>query len=936
MKSVFSLLHPMIQQLLLEENIVNPTIPQQQAIPVILSGVNTVLVAPTGHGKTEAALLPVFHQILNSNNKGISILYITPLRALNRDMLRRTLRWGEKLGIDIAVRHGDTASSERARQSRTPPDMLITTPETLQVMFTGKNLRKHLSNVRWVIVDEIHELINDERGAQLAVGLERLYELTKPYDFQRIGLSATVGSKEEVARFLGGVINQVFRNVSIVDVDDVKDIDIDVEYPKVYAEDEIEASRYSLDSKSYSALRRCKELIENHTSTLLFINTRDGAEILASRFHFRYPNIKIGIHHGSLSKQARVEAEEDFKKGLLKGLICTSSLELGIDVGNTDFIIQYNSPREVTRLVQRIGRSGHRVGGVSRGVIIATNLEDLAESLVIARRTIERKYEESYIRENPLSVLANQIISIALEYGRIDVDYLYSIIRRAYPFYTLDRGLFNEVLDLLVEQRSIWREDNFIGKRRRSRTYFLDNISMIPDEKTFLAIDIGSRKKIGKLDESFVLNYGFEGTRFILKGRPWVIVRREEEEILVTPAKELGEAPSWIGEDIPVPFEVAREVGYLRRILKKDSMNPGYPCSDETFEQLYMQIKNQEEEGFTVPDDKTITLEVDEKLIIINACFGTKVNETLGRLISALLAQSIGESIGVTSDPYRINLELPIRIPPDRIKNILYEIQPDSIEYILHTVLRNSTAIRWHLIHVARKFGSLRKDFDYKNIGIKKLFTLFEDSLILREAVDKLIWDRMDIIHTQQILREIQQGEIKLVIQRVSPIGLAGTETIRGLMAPPRADRTILFALKKRLEETPVLMVCMNCHNRWETTVKRLPFQPRCPRCKAIKIAAIHPNNKEFSSLIKKKYLSKGDQHLFKRLVKNSSLVLTYGRPAVLALIARGIGPDTAARILRMYDSREIERSEETMLKFLKAIQRAEIQYARTRGFWDS
>jgi len=928
----------MIQKLLLEENIINPTLPQQESIPVILSGLNTVLIAPTGYGKTEAALLPVFHQFLDQRDdrKGISILYITPLRALNRDMLRRTLRWGEKLGINIAVRHGDTATSERAKQSRVPPDMLITTPETLQVMFTGRNLRKHLSNVRWVIIDEIHELINDERGAQLAVGLERLYELTQPYDFQRIGLSATVGSKEEVARFLGGSINHVFRKVSIVEVDAVKDIDIKVEYPKVDQEDEIEASRYYLDPQSYSALRRCKELIEKHVSTLLFINTRDGAEILTSRFHLRYPDLKIGIHHGSLSKQARVETEEEFKKGLLKGLICTSSLELGIDVGNTDFIIQYNSPREVTRLVQRIGRSGHRVGKVSRGAIITTNLEDLAESLVIARRTINKEYESSYIRRNPLSVLANQIISIALEYGRIDIEHVYDIIKRSYPFHTLDRKLFDKILNLLVEQRSIWREDNFIGKRRRSRTYFLDNISMIPDEKTFLAIDISSRRKIGKLDESFVLNYGFEGSRFILKGRPWVIVRREEEEILVAPAKEIGEPPSWIGEDIPVPFEVAREVGYLRRILQKGSNNPGYPCSNETFEELHKQIKNQQEEGFIVPDDKTITIEVDEKLIIINACFGTKVNETLGRLLSALLAQSIGESIGVTSDPYRISLELPFNIPPNRIKNMLYEIKPDSIEYILHTVLRNSTSIRWHLVHVARKFGSLRKDFDYKNIGIKKLFTLFEDSLVIKEAVDKLIWDRMDIPNTQKVIRELQRGEIKLVIQRISPIGLAGTETIRGLMAPPRADRTILFALKKRLEETPVLMVCMNCYNKWQTTVGRLPFQPRCPRCKAIKIAAIHPYNKEFSSLIKKKHLTKGDQHLFKRLVKNSSLVLTYGRPAVLALIARGIGPDTAARILRMYDARDIERSEETMLKFLKAIQRAEIQYARTRGFWDS
>ncbi|GAG77181.1 unnamed protein product, partial [marine sediment metagenome] len=238
METVFSILHPTIQSLLSSKNIKKPTEPQVKAIPPILKGENVLLIAPTGLGKTESALLPIFHDFLEKKensqektDKGISILYITPLRALNRDMLRRTIEWGKALGIDIAVRHGDTSQSERARQSRNPPDMLITTPETFQILFIGKRLRKHLQTVQWVIVDEIHELAHAERGAQLAVALERLEELTSEnvYSFQRIGLSATVGSPEEVKRYLGGLENNNFRDVTVLEVDVTKHIDIRVE-----------------------------------------------------------------------------------------------------------------------------------------------------------------------------------------------------------------------------------------------------------------------------------------------------------------------------------------------------------------------------------------------------------------------------------------------------------------------------------------------------------------------------------------------------------------------------------------------------------------------------------------------------------------------------------------------------------------------------------
>lgn len=949
MKSVFDLLDRRIRDFLTSNNIESPTEPQQKAIPSILSGHHVLLIAPTGLGKTESALLPVFHKHLmgkesasQTNQKGISILYITPLRALNRDMLRRTFDWGKQLGISVAVRHGDTSESERARQARSPPDMLITTPETLQILFTGKRIRKHLNCVRWVIIDEVHELAGDERGAQLAVGLERLWEITKGsgHEFQRIGLSATVGLSSEVARYLGGKDASGFRPVEILEVDVTKHIDIRVEMPSVEKEDYAHANRLSIEPSSFALLRRCKELIDEHTSTLLFINTRDGAEILASRFHLWQENQKIGVHHGSLSKHARIEAENDFKNGTLKSLVCTSSLELGIDVGDTDFVIQYNSPREVTRIVQRVGRSGHRVGQTSQGMILATNPEDLSESLVIARRALTGTLERFLVRQNPLSVLSNQIISIALEYGRITAKTTYEIITRSYPFATLPWALFESVMFQLKNQRSIWLEEEhneiLLAKRTNSRHYFLDNISMIPDEKTYPVIDISTRKSIGTLDESFVLSSGFEGEKFILRGRPWMIVKREDNELLVSPIKEIGAVPSWAGEDIPVPYEVAQEVGMLRRYVSENTDISAYPCDGMTMKKFTDYIANQKKAGFVVPDDTTITFDVEEKTMVLNTCFGTKVNETLGRLISAVLAQAIGESIGINSDAYRINLELPGRMPPERIKEILLTTKPEMLEYLMRTILRNSTYLRWQLVHVARKFGALRKDFDYKTIGMKRLFNLFEQSLILEEALDKLLWERMDIHHTIQVLERIQSGDIAIHTQGLSPIALAGFETIRGLMVPQRADRTILMALKKRLEDADITLVCTNCHHSWNTVVERVSRQPTCSKCGAIKIAVIRRYNKKFLPLLSKKHRTAEENKEVQRLHKNASLVLSYGPFAVLALVGRGIGPDTAARILGRYNKLELMKSEELEIKFLRDILQAELQYAKTRGFWDS
>ena len=297
--------------MLVEQSIFEPTLPQEQAIPAILAGENVLLIAPTGTGKTEAASLPIFHKILAGERKGTQAVYITPLRALNRDMLRRFQEWGETLHISVAVRHGDTSQADRRKQSLRPPDLLITTPETLQVMLTGKLLRQNLSAVKTVVVDEVHEMAASKRGSQLAVLLERLVELAG--DFQRIGLSATVGSPEAVARLLVGT----HRSFKIVQADVERAERFSGGQPQSQAGATTPwPSTLECDPRLAAQIRFIRETVRSR-KCLIFVNTRQAAEVLGSRF--RQLGEPIGVHHGSLSVEARVEAEEAFKGGELAG-----------------------------------------------------------------------------------------------------------------------------------------------------------------------------------------------------------------------------------------------------------------------------------------------------------------------------------------------------------------------------------------------------------------------------------------------------------------------------------------------------------------------------------------------------------------------------------------------------------------------------------------
>lgn len=933
--NVFGQLHPLIREMLAAQSIVEPTLPQETAIPAILKGENVLLIAPTGTGKTEAAALPVFHKILAGEREGIQAVYITPLRALNRDMLRRFQEWGERLEVSVAVRHGDTCQADRRRQSLKPPDFLITTPETLQVMLTGKRLRKNLSTVKMVVVDEVHELASSKRGSQLAVLLERLVELAG--EFQRIGLSATVGSPDEVARLLAGTQ----RRCRIVRADVERTNEFRVVSPQPTRADYALAGQLECDPRLAAQISWIREKVKDKKS-LIFVNTRQAAEVLGSRF--RQLGEPIGVHHGSLSVEARVEAEEAFKGGELRGLICTSSMELGIDIGDVEHVIQYSSPREVSRLLQRVGRAGHKIGRTAAGTIIATCPDDIAEACAIARRAAEGQLEEIKIHEKPADVLANQIVGLELDFGEISLQQAHKIITRAYPFRYLTLEELRDVALQISDARLTRISNDILQRTRKAREYYYENLSMIPDEKRYNVYDIIGRKSVGTLDEAFVVSFAVPGATFVTKGEIWEITEIGDDEVKVVPIQRSGEIPSWTGEEIPVPFDVAQEVGRIRQEIEEtlesktgggseeaavDLLSGKYPVDLGAAAELVGLIKKQINENLPVPNQSHVVVESAGQNAVINACFGHKTNDTLGRAITAILSARFGSSVAMEIDPYRIELTLPRAMLAEKIVDVIEEMDPSHIEPILEMTLKNTTLLRWKMVHVARKFGALSRDVDYQRISMARLLSVFEGTPMYREALREIYHDRLDLPRAKQMLEMIRDGQITITASSLSPIGCSGRGGGRDVTSPEHADAAVVDLLKSRILNDRVILFCVNC-KKWKSLrpVGRVPEQPQCPLCGSRMIAALKPWEDEEIKVVRKPEKSKTaeDRRRTKRVFRNANLVLSYGKTAAIALASRGLGPETASRVISKLRTDEQE--------FYRDILKAEREYARTKRFW--
>ncbi|HET6398047.1 MAG TPA: helicase-related protein, partial [Candidatus Thermoplasmatota archaeon] len=681
--------------------------------------------------------------------------------------------------------------------------------------------------------------------------------------------------------------------------------------------------------------------IGEHGRVLVFHNTRDGAELLASRSDLldqREGRAQplLGLHHGSLSAEHRADMEDRFRSGELRGLVATSSLELGIDIGDIDHVVQVQSPRSVARLVQRLGRAGHRAGAVSEGTMLAAGAEDALECMAVAHRARQGRLEPMRVRSEPLVVLANQLVALTSEYDGLDRDWTRRLFQRAGTFRDLDDDTFDAAWDVMLRLRTLYpqaEDPRRIGRSARARKHFLEHVSLIPDERTYRILDESTKRSVGTVDDAFVAAALHPGAVFTMAGRNWTVleVQVEEQRVRVGPVRDLGAVPQWAGQNLPVSFEVAQEVARLRRAIDEgdEGLLAQVPHGARAMEVARAPLDEQKRQGLLVPTDRLVTLEVGKRVIVANVALGTRGNEALARLTQALLSQRLGSPVTTDSDAYRIHFTMPTHVVATQLADIWRELDPRAVDLLLSLALRDSSSLRHHLVHVAKHFGALPKELDPNHMRRAKLDDLMAENALETEATSRLMWDRLDVEAVAWFLTELREGRVSCVAQAMGPISLLGQEETRRLLAPPKSNETLLAAVRERLESADALLACCNCAHAWPQTVRLIPRHPQCRRCGSNQVACLRPWNEDKVPLLRRDVagLDEEQRQERERMVRNGQIVASFGQVACLALVARGVGPDTAARILQKV-------RDPANPNFWREILQAELTFARTSAFW--
>lgn len=858
-----------------EDTFGEPTPPQAQGWPAIQRGDHTLILAPTGSGKTLAAFLWGIDQLFreladgqdeatardDENDAGVRLLYISPLKALNNDVhrnlrvplagIRRVAReQGYDLPpIQLAVRSGDTPQRERRAMVRQPPHILITTPESFYLLLTSPRAREMFRTVRTVIVDEIHTVAGNKRGVHLSLSLERLQRLSdRP--IQRIGLSATIRPLEEVARFLGGSEwrgegdqrSLHPRAVTTVDAGYEKPLDLRV---VTVVEDFRDLPG---DSVWPSIIPRVLALIRQHRTTLVFANNRRLAERTADRLNEQiaaeaagepYGLIEGGVakgigmmaagsgehgspirvHHGSVSKEVRLDLERKLKAGELPALVGTASLELGIDIGAVDLVVQLQSPKSVAHGLQRVGRSGHLVGQTSVGRVFPTHREDVVEAAAIAGGMLRREVEPTYTPRQPLDVLAQHIVA-AVSVETWDVDELYDVVRCAYAYTELSRRVYLATLDMLagrypsqayreLRARLDWdRVNSKLAALPGSRMLALTNGGTIPDSGSFGAYLSDGKTKLGELDEEFVFETRI-GDTLMLGSQVWRVIDLTDDRVLVTEAPgAIPRMPFWRG-DLPWrPYELGQRVGAYRRAVAErldrvrqelglqhyrdireerhssavqamlDWLSESYALDAYSAWHTVDYIAGQLDHAGVVSSDRTILVEVFEDALgdpraVIHSPWGGRVNGSWGLALSGALRERTGLEVEVQTNDDGILLrlldaeaEFPLDLvtgmaPAEARERILREL-PDSA--VFGARFRQNAA-RALLLPGVR--GGKRTPFWLQRLRARDLLQVvrqFDDFPIVAETYRDCLQDVLDLYHLERILEGIQNGEIQVLV----------------------------------------------------------------------------------------------------------------------------------------------------------------------------
>ncbi|MDE1855060.1 MAG: DEAD/DEAH box helicase [Candidatus Micrarchaeota archaeon] len=902
---------------------------QKAALAHVEKGENCIITAPTGSGKTEAAVLPLFKRLLNENErKGIRLIYITPLRALNRDLMKRLEVMARELGISISVRHGDTPTKERQLQAASPPEVLITTPETLQNLFLSPRLRSALANVRAVIVDELHELYANKRGAQLAVALERLAELAGGY--QRIGISATIGNSKEARRFLCST-----GPCSLIDAKGEKEIKVNIEMPhhpgKAYSEFK---QKFNLDASTLARIERISDLVKGSESTLIFANTRQVVESLGSKLVY-FNRLEqfggIGVHHSSLDKEERIKVENEFKEGKVKSIIATSSLELGIDIGSINLVIQYGSPRQVTRLVQRVGRGGHRASEVSYGKIIVANNIEALESISIIRQMGMGKIEIPSIEENALDVLANQICAFVLEYKKIELKRMLEIIRRSAPYASVSDSTFEKVLNFLDGERLIRVKDKSAGIGYRSRGYFFSNISVIPDTVRFFVKSTVGNRVISTVDEQFAANYLEEGATFITKGLPWKVVSIEKDTVFVEQSEEFEAAiPDWEGEDIPVSEATAKGVYEIfERGLPQEVDVLGKPTANAVEGFIESQKK------YFAPSESKLVIEELEGYAVVHMPLGKRANEFLGKVVAYVASQAAGNRVPVKVTPYALIIDYGGVKRRPSTRKIFETMKNYDLEGIVSSdsFIASTDLFRYKFVQVCKLFGVVEKKATITKSNADRLVSFYKDSAIAEETIRDLKKNYFDLGSALAFIAGLRKGTVHISVLEgaASPLAeeiMRATYNYRELLLPVLPDEASINELEHKINEKKIELLCTYCGMEFGRQVSVQKDETvACPRCKSPMVAM---NSDAKASAVKKKIAGKSldfmESKNYKEALREAGLVEAYGSRAIAALSVYGIGAMTAARTLK-----QLRKSHR---QFLIDLIEAQKNFVRTKKYW--
>ncbi len=928
-----------------------PTKTQAEAIPKLLStNVDALICAPTGTGKTEAALIPALIKHFRKE-KPISILYITPLRALNRDAKERIERVSRAIGSSVEVWHGDTPSSIRKRISENPPSILITTPESLQVVLVNQRVRPLLRNCRCVIIDEAHEIAESERGAELVIGLNRLDVLAKRH-VRRIALMAPMGNLDAVANYI------FYPHKYMV---------VDVRYSKIY-DIHVDSVLQNAQLRSFldalysipKLIELLKKAISNGVQTLIFVNTRIAAEELGLLLSKHLGN--LGVHHGSLSKEVRELVEKKFKMRELKVVVATSSLELGIDVGGVDLVVQVMSPRQVSRLIQRVGRAGHKEEAISKGVVLAPPmLLEVLESAVIAKRAECGQLEAPTFHINPLDVVMHQLIGIALEWGQVRLSHIHKILSASTPFKSLELSKLIEVAELAKEIGFVTIDGEYIAPTKKGELYY-KTTTMIVDTRKYRVKDVVGMRNVATLDEEFVVTCNI-GDLIILGGKLWRIVDINEEsrEVLVTPTTvvEEGKPPKWVGENIPVPEEVALEV--CRVIEKLCSCNDD-ACLDTTLSDFKLSDDARKLIKELINDACLLGISTDSlamevsiqrsfPYVMLYSCIGSKGSEALAILLLALLDRLFGLKGSYRAHQVGTLVILPRSLTKIEVKeliNALLSLKEDEVKELVKSYASSTPIFDWYLLKVAKKMGIISHEVSLREAkrvieGLKKI------QIVKEEALRELITEKIDLEALIRFLNRLKTSRRARVYLVERPTHIAkeiiSLSPARIEPTPPVSKSALLSVVLSRLTNRVVKLLCLSCLYTWSINLKlesdslsleelknkRIP----CPMCGSLIVTTVDDDEelRSIKSVVKRlrrgvnAKLSDDELKLLEKARRIANLLMDYGLAALIALQGVGIGPENAKRILSRAS---------TLEELVSMIIEREATYLRTKRFWHS